>query len=108
MMAAPPTPAEGHSPNSPTAAYWINANGDSFNACRNQGEFASDSSADITEMCALGWQGCAVAVPAPLIGHGMPIFVAVGVLLVGAKLRVRSKDKSVVRLGPRGWLSLGT
>jgi PEP-CTERM motif len=44
---------------------WINATGDSYNAFIGQGEFASVSSADITEMCALGWEGCAAAVPTP-------------------------------------------
>jgi hypothetical protein len=45
---------------------------DSYNYAIGNG--ATVSSADITEMCALGWQGCAAAVPAPPIGHGLPIF----------------------------------
>jgi hypothetical protein len=49
----------------------------------------------------------AAPVPAPLIGHGLPIGLAVGVVLFGAKLLERSKKKSVVRLESRGWLWLG-
>jgi hypothetical protein len=89
------------------SADWNSTTSDSYNW--SIGDGATVSSADITEMCALGWQGCgSPVVPAPPIGHGLPIFMAVGALLFGAKLRERNKNKSVVGLGPRGWLSLGT
>jgi hypothetical protein len=36
-----------------------------------------------------------VAVPAPLIGHGLPILLAVGGILLGAKLSGRKKRASL-------------
>jgi hypothetical protein len=37
--------------------------------------------------------GTQAAVPAPLIGHGLPIFLAVGGILFGAMFRQRSKNR---------------
>jgi hypothetical protein len=85
---------------------WIGVTSDSYNYLVANG--ATVSTADITEMCALGWNDCSQAVPAPLIGFGLPAFLVVGGLLFGAKLLERSKNKGAVNLGPRGWLSLGT
>jgi hypothetical protein len=45
-----------------------------------------------------GWTETSVAVPAPVIGHGLPALLAVGGLLFGAKLLERGK---------RGGLQLG-
>jgi hypothetical protein len=70
---------------------WTGATGDSYNFAIGQGQFASVSSADIQEMCALGWNNCAAAVPAPMIGFGFPAFLAVGGLLFGVKLMRRSR-----------------
>ena len=51
---------------------WIGVPSDSYNFSVANG--ATVSSADITEMCALGWNDCGNAVPAPLIGRGLPVF----------------------------------
>jgi hypothetical protein len=46
-----------------------------------------------TELTGTQAIGTATAVPAPLIGHGLPVVLAVGGLLFGAKLWERSKSR---------------
>ena len=78
--------------NSSDSSDWINFGADSFNAFINQGVFASISTADIQEMCALGWNDNSVcgtaAVPEPST-LGLLSFSLLGVAI----LRRRRQDR---------------
>jgi hypothetical protein len=85
---------------------WNGANPtDPYNAGTSAGQGHMISGVDITAMNVLGYD--LATVPAPLIGHGLTVFLGFGVVLFGAKLLERSKKKGVDRLEPQGWLSLG-
>jgi hypothetical protein len=64
------------------------------NACNSTGQDAAytTSSPEYVMETAIGWDP--QAVPAPLIGFGLPVFLAIGGLFFGAKLLQRSRRDS--------------
>jgi hypothetical protein len=77
---------------------------DSYDAFLSTNQATMITPVGIEALNVLGWD--TQVVPAPLIGHGLPVLMGFGVLLFGAKLWGRSKK--IVGLDTQGSLSLGT
>jgi hypothetical protein len=67
------------------------------NACNSTGqdEAYTTSSPEFTMEESIGWNPQQATVPAPLIGRGLPVFLAIGGLLFGAKLLQRSRRETI-------------